>query len=137
MNAPGVGGADPTVARSSGVSRSPSSAPAAIRTRDLRLRRPTLYPTELLAREAGVWFQVSGVSRLHCRCEILTPDTRHLFLKSGRVDLNHRPPGPEPGALTGLRYAPKFQRLRGSEAKPLSRSASCAQGDSNPQPLDP
>jgi hypothetical protein len=27
--------------------------------------------------------------------------------KSGRVDLNHRPPGPEPGALTGLRYAPK------------------------------
>src|SRR5437764_179990 len=27
--------------------------------------------------------------------------------KSGRVDLNHRPPGPEPGALTGLPYAPK------------------------------
>ena len=25
---------------------------------------------------------------------------------SGRVELNHRPPGPEPGALTGLRYAP-------------------------------
>src|SRR6185503_18582537 len=56
---------------------SPSSAPAAIRTRDLRLRRPTLYPAELLAQ------------------------------KSGREDLNLRPPGPEPGALTGLRYAPK------------------------------
>jgi hypothetical protein len=27
--------------------------------------------------------------------------------ESGRVDLNHRPPGPEPGALTGLRYAPQ------------------------------
>src|SRR5258705_4843712 len=26
---------------------------------------------------------------------------------SGRVDLNHRPPGPEPGALARLRYAPK------------------------------
>jgi hypothetical protein len=25
---------------------------------------------------------------------------------SGRVDLNHRPPGPEPGAITRLRYAP-------------------------------
>src|SRR3989441_8559846 len=30
--------------------------------------------------------------------------------KSGRVDLNHRPPGPEPGALTGLRYAPNAPR---------------------------
>ena len=25
---------------------------------------------------------------------------------SGRMDLNHRPPGPEPGALARLRYAP-------------------------------
>jgi hypothetical protein len=32
--------------------------------------------------------------------------------QSGRVDLNHRPPGPEPGALTGLRYAPKYQVYR-------------------------
>ena len=32
-----------------------------------------------------------------------------LFARqSGRVDLNHRPPGPEPGALTGLRYAPNY-----------------------------
>ncbi|SRR6267378_682032 len=31
-----------------------------------------------------------------------------LILKewSGRMDLNHRPPGPEPGALARLRYAP-------------------------------
>ncbi len=31
---------------------------------------------------------------------------------SGRVELNHRPPGPEPGALTGLRYAPTCRVLR-------------------------
>src|SRR5512140_3730063 len=30
--------------------------------------------------------------------------------QSGRVDLNHRPPGAEPGALTGLRHAPKFRQ---------------------------
>jgi hypothetical protein len=36
--------------------------------------------------------------------------TDEFFLESwsGRVDLNHRPPGPEPGALARLRYAPKF-----------------------------
>ena len=27
------------------------------------------------------------------------------------MDLNHRPPGPEPGALARLRYAPKVLRL--------------------------
>ncbi len=31
--------------------------------------------------------------------------------ESGRADLNRRPPGPEPGALTGLRYAP-FNRCQ-------------------------
>jgi hypothetical protein len=30
---------------------------------------------------------------------------------SGRVDLNHRPPGPEPGALARLRYAPNRTML--------------------------
>ena len=29
---------------------------------------------------------------------------------SGRMDLNHRPPGPEPGALARLRYAPTVRR---------------------------
>jgi hypothetical protein len=29
---------------------------------------------------------------------------------SGRMDLNHRPPGPEPGALARLRYAPTVTR---------------------------
>src|SRR2546428_12868058 len=42
------------------------------------------------------------------------PTSTHLHrprqppIRSGRVDLNHRPPGPEPGALTGLRYAPNY-----------------------------
>ena len=31
--------------------------------------------------------------------------TREVFL-SGRQDSNLRPPGPKPGAITGLRYAP-------------------------------
>ncbi len=31
---------------------------------------------------------------------------REAFV-SGREDSNLRPPGPKPGALTGLRYAPK------------------------------
>src|SRR6185437_6966741 len=35
---------------------------------------------------------------------------RLLLSWSGRVDLNHRPPGPEPGALTGLRHAPPKSR---------------------------
>jgi hypothetical protein len=36
--------------------------------------------------------------------------TTNLILMewSGRVDLNHRPPGPEPGALARLRYAPNL-----------------------------
>src|SRR6267378_2329119 len=34
-------------------------------------------------------------------------NTQSAIEQSGRVDLNHRPPGPEPGALTGLRYAPR------------------------------
>jgi hypothetical protein len=36
----------------------------------------------------------------------------HGLTWSGRVDLNHRPPGPEPGALTGLRHAPQTSRYR-------------------------
>src|SRR5580658_6495510 len=37
---------------------------------------------------------------------------KSLILKewSGRVDLNHRPPGPEPGALARLSHAPKTRR---------------------------
>src|SRR5213593_4827848 len=57
----------------------------------------------------GVRCRVSG--QRHRSPWHLAPGTWHLPLnQSGRVDLNHRPPGPEPGALTGLRYAPSAPR---------------------------
>jgi hypothetical protein len=31
-----------------------------------------------------------------------------MSYQSGRQDSNLRPPGPKPGAMTGLRYAPNF-----------------------------
>ncbi len=31
---------------------------------------------------------------------------KEFSIKSGRQDSNLRPPGPKPGAMTGLRYAP-------------------------------
>ena len=34
------------------------------------------------------------------------------FFMSGRQDSNLRPPGPKPGTLTGLRYAPKIAAVR-------------------------
>jgi hypothetical protein len=81
------------------------SAPDGIRTHDLRLRRPTLYPAELLApvncRLAICGSRIDGPERSHAS------NPQSAIGQSGRVDLNHRPPGPEPGALTGLRYAPK------------------------------
>src|SRR5579864_5181127 len=39
---------------------------------------------------------------------------------SGRMDLNHRPPGPEPGALARLRYAPTD--CRSKKETPLERT---------------
>ncbi len=51
-----------------------------IRTFDRLLRRQMLYPAELR--------------------------TLVFENKSGRQDSNLRPPGPKPGAMTGLRYAP-------------------------------
>ena len=87
------------------------NARGGIRTHDLRLRRPTLYPTELLAQTQK---ELAG--------ELPLP-------WSGRVDLNHRPPGPEPGALTGLRHAPRMN--------PRARFIRRARRDSNSQPSDP
>src|SRR5437016_5595288 len=43
-----------------------------------------------------------------------------VFNESGREDLTLRPPGPEPGALTGLRYAPR-DAPRNLEADELER----------------
>ena len=36
---------------------------------------------------------------------------------SGRQDSNLRPPGPKPGAMTGLRYAPNAQFIAGGKSK--------------------
>src|SRR5579859_7452610 len=56
---------------------------------------------------------------------------------SGRKDLNLRPPGPEPGALARLRYAPTVRHLRarnthrdtknstGYEGRPANVSRAC------------
>ena len=45
---------------------------------------------------------------------------KHLK-KSGRQDSNLRPPGPKPGAMTGLRYAPKkiYRKAEGKGFEPL------------------
>ena len=58
-----------------------------IRTCDRLLRRQMLYPAELRTR--------------------IVFEKYDNFL-SGRQDSNLRPPGPKPGAMTGLRYAPRF-----------------------------
>jgi hypothetical protein len=43
-----------------------------------------------------------------------------VFIKSGRQDSNLRPPGPKPGAMTGLRYAPNsFGAERGGFEPPV------------------
>ena len=59
-----------------------------IRTFDRLLRRQMLYPAELRTL---------------------------ITIRSGRQDSNLRPPGPKPGAMTGLRYAPNFAESKGFE----------------------
>src|SRR5260370_2069719 len=58
------------------------------------------------------------------------PFCKLLILKdwSGRMDLNHRPPGPEPGALARLRYAPtdKLRPIRPAQAELLDYHSSAA-----------
>src|SRR6201987_3040795 len=46
---------------------------------------------------------------------------------SGRVDLNHRPPGPEPGALARLRYAPTVSmRKKAASCRDIKNSTGTA-----------
>ena len=52
---------------------------------------------------------------------------KYLIL-SGRQDSNLRPPGPKPGAMTGLRYAPKLSVF----AKKMRRDWDSNPGDGYP-----
>ena len=61
----------------------------------------------------GVEFRVIGRNRIQMDSALNSAqDTAIVSIRSirnkwsGRMDLNHRPPGPEPGALARLRYAP-------------------------------
>src|SRR5262249_10816618 len=72
----------------------PPYAPEGIRTPDPRLRRPLLYPTELLALSPA---RQSGALLLERDYHTLW----FLLLQSGRADLNGRPPAPKAGALPG------------------------------------
>ena len=63
------------------------------RTTNPQLRRLMLYPIELRALK----FHNIYMNIYH-----------REILVSGRQDSNLRPPGPNPGAITGLRYAPKY-----------------------------
>ena len=51
------------------------------------------------------WWRIWRLRNLHQPSRSST-NFHNLLQISGREDLNLRPPGPEPGALTGLRYAP-------------------------------
>ena len=72
----------------------PPYAPEGIRTPDPRLRRPLLYPPELLALSAG---RKSGALHLERDCHA----PWFFLFQSGRADLNGRPPAPKAGALPG------------------------------------
>ena len=72
-----------------------------IRTFDRLLRRQMLYPAELRTL---------------------------IIIRSGRQDSNLRPPGPKPGAMTGLRYTPNIlpvaEGMRFELMRPESRQFS-------------
>ena len=55
--------------------------------------------------------------------------TDYQWLLSGWQDSNLRPPGPKPGAMTGLRYTPKKAERQGLEPwrrLPVDRLAICS-----------
>ena len=67
---------------------------------------------------AGVFRHARSIGTKGCGRNFATgwavcPATTCKLLKiwSGRVDSNHRPPGPEPGALARLSHAPYNQEL--------------------------
>ncbi len=87
-------------------------APGGNRTPDLRLRRPTLYPTELRAHTAGDRrVKRSAVPAIPC-CQ-----------RSGRRDSDPRPPAPKAGALPGCATPRTLEEARG---RPFPRTPVCS-----------
>ncbi len=81
-----------------------------IRTHDLRLRRPTLYPAELRALDSATIHSVAPATYNRSTTPPIAADDEAPgvqranaggFRQSGRLDLNQRPPAPEAGALPG------------------------------------
>ena len=92
----GVAGFEPTTSwsqtrRDNRTTLHPEGDHDRIRTCDRLLRRQMLYPTELR----------------DLKFKKLTMPQK---IKSGWQDSNLRPPGPKPGAITGLRYTPNKLR---------------------------
>ena len=89
---------------------------AAIRTQDLLLRRQLLYPAELRG-------QILALNTTLCR--------ERAKIMSGHPDSNWGSPAPKAGAITGLRYAPRYLLLL--KKTPLGASFWRRRGDSNPR----
>ena len=83
------------------------SEPGRIRTFDRLLRREVLYPAELRAHSHGYSFgePVEWRRVYILKLRVTSKATR---ISSGWQDSNLRPPRPKRGAMTGLRYTPKF-----------------------------
>ena len=95
--------------------------PGGIRTLDLRLRRPLLYPAELqthfnipFSKGSPYFYGKAGdgnrthVSSLEGWCSTIE---LHPHSVSGWQDSNLRPPGPKPGALAKLSHTPMYHLL--------------------------
>ncbi len=70
-----------------------------------------LYPAELLTQFLG--FLNCSLGNEFKKRKL----PKEFSIKSGRQDSNLRPPGPKPGAMTGLRYAPSDFLTKPAESK--------------------
>ena len=84
------------------------SAPGGNRTPDLRLRRPLLYPTELLAHNARISYLVKRISpdRLRQRQQDTGTEIRDTFFRVGVTGFEPAAPCAQGRCATRLRYTP-------------------------------
>ena len=122
-----VVGLEPTISRTTiwradQLHHTHHNEPGGIRTHDLRLRRPLLYPAELQTLmqisfcnvltflwESGWWESNSRIQLGRLVFYHWTTPARHML--SGWQDSNLRPPGPKPGALAKLSHTPASASL--------------------------